>query len=286
LDDILSEFDDAGLPKVVSVACYTTTENGLRIAGATELSTDVMQLGLWVEGYALPISKDEIEACVVEESLLSYDGRMKMTGETFRLDEEDYVIRGVFEAFMAEADVVIFMDTYKEKYGYFDDVRITFQDELGKKEQQEFESIVKKYIEHGSISYPEMSSDGGAMVTGSNQTQYSIFIVLLVVFLASVIQYWYDVNISAYTVYWLTGASNKQILKVVCCEILLLCSSTYMIGLILNAISRLIFTRNAPLTIGDVAMGFGIFFGTMLIFSLINMFRICQTFSVNNIRRD
>lgn len=286
-DAVFSDFEDAGLPEVVSVTCLTCAENGMRVAGSAQISPEDFPLtGLWVEGYALPISADTRDACVVEESMLSYGNRVKMTGETFSLDEEDFVICGVYESFGGAADVVIFMDRYKEKYGCFDDIWIVFQEKLDENEQQMFETTIRKYIEHGSITYPDISGGAGEMITVSHQLKYSVLMVLLVVFLASIIQYWYDVNISTYTVYWMTGASNRKILGVVFCETLLLCTGTYVTGLILNALFRLILTRNAPLTIGDVILGFSIFFGTMLVLSLVNMIRICRTFSVKNIRRE
>lgn len=286
-EGVFSNFEAAGFPEVVSLTCLTDTENGIRIAGSTEISPEDFSLtGAWVEGYALPISDDQVDVCAINESLLSYEGRIKMTGEIYTLDEEDFIICGVYESFGGEADILIYIDKYIEKYGYFDDIWITFEEALNENQQQVFETIMKEYIEHGSIRYPELSSDTGEMITASNQMQYSIFIVLLVVFLASIIQYWYDVNISTYTVYWLTGASNKKILGVVFCETLILCASTYVIGLILNVIFRGVFTKTAPLTANDVILGFSIFFGTMLVFSLLNMVRICRTFSVNNIRRD
>lgn len=288
-EKVFSEFAEAGLPETACITCRTDTTDGKRVVGTTDITPESSWLtGLWTEGYALPISPDEKYACAVSDKLLHYDGRLKMTGELFSIDDENFTIRGVYETFagFGEADIVIFLDKYKEKYGEFEDIWITFDKNLSKKEQQTFEKLIKKYVEHGSIHYPEMETEQGEMIAKSNQLQYSIFIVLLVVFLASILQYWYDVNLPAYTVYWLAGARNRRILGIVFCETLLLCSSTYAAGLVLNAVCRLVFTKNAPLTFSDMALGFGIFFGTMLIFGLINMVRLCRTFSVNNIRRE
>lgn len=281
----LSDFKEARFPDITCVTCRTNTADGKKIAGTTEITLESAQLtGLWTEGYALPISADEKNACAVSDKLLSYDGRLKMTGETFPVDGEEFTIRGVYESIagLTEADIVIFLDKYKEKYGVFDDIWITFDEILSDKEQQTFESIVKKYVEHGSICYPEMETEQGEMIAKSNQLQYSIFIVLLVVFLASILQYWYDVNLPVYTVYWMTGAKRRKILGIVFCETLLLCGSSYVAGLALNAVCRLVFTKSAPLTFSDMALGFGIFFGTMFIFSLIRMVQLCRSFSINN----
>lgn len=283
-----SDFAEAGFPDTVCVTCRTDTADGKEIAGTTEITSESAWLtGMWTEGYALPISADEKNACAVSDKLLSYDGRLKMTGETFHVDGEDFIIRGVYETFgFGEADIVIFLDRYREKYGVFDDIWITFDEILSEKEQKAFEDIIKKYMKHGSIHYPEMETEQGELIAKSNQLQYSIFIVLLVVFLASILQYWYDVNLPAYTVYWLTGAKTRKILGIVFCETLLLCGGSYVAGLLLNAVCRLVFTKNAPLTFSDMALGFGIFFGTMFIFSLIRMVQLSRTFSVSNIRRE
>lgn len=288
-EKVLSDFKEAGLPETVSISCRTSTADGKRIAGTTEITPNGAWLtGTWTEGYAVSVSPDDKNACAVSDRLLSYDGRLKMTDEVFTLDSEEFIIRGVYETFagFGEADIVIFLEKYKEKYGVFNDIWITFDEHLSEKEQQTFENLVKKYVEHGSIHWPQKSTEDAEMVTRSHQLQYSIFIVLLVVFLASILQYWYDVNLPAYTVYWLIGAKNRRILGIVFCETLLLCGSSYVVGLLLNAVCRLVFTKNAPLTISDMALGFGIFFGTMLIFGLINMVRLCRTFSVSNIRRE
>ncbi len=286
-ENVFSDLETAGIPEVTAVSCMTSTESGIRIAGSTEISPKNFKLtGAWVEGYASVINKDAQNICVVNENLLSYEGRLKMTGESYCLDDEDFTIGGVYESLNGTADIVVFIDKYKEKYGSFDEIWITFKENLNQNQQQVLETVIKKYVGHGSIHFPEMSSDTGKMITASNQLQYSIFIILLIVFLASIIQYWYDVNISTYTVYWITGASSKNILWVVFGETFVLSVSSYVIGLLLNVIARQVLTRNAPLTVYDIALGFSIFFGTMLVFGLINMIRICQTFSVNNIRRE
>lgn len=287
LENIFSDFENENISDVTAVSCMTNTKNGIRIVGSTELSPNNFKLtGAWVEGYASKIDSEQQNTCIVNESLLSYDGRLKMTGETYSIDGEDFVIGGVYESLNNTADLVIFLDKFKEKYKCFDEIWITFEEQLNSEQQQRMESVIKKYIEHRNIVFPEKTSETAQMITLSNQMQYSIFIVLLVTFLASIIQYWYDVNISTYTIYWITGASIKNILCVVLGETFILCTSSYIIGLLLNAISRQIVTKNAPLTVNDVVLGFSVFFGTMLVFGIINMIRICRTFSVNNIRRE
>lgn len=286
-EKVVLDFDKSDFPEVVSVTCFTTSESGMRIAGTSDLSSkDAFLTGLWVEGYAKQIPTSDEMACVVDESLLSYGNRVKMTGETFKLEQQDFIIRGVFESFVGSADILIHMDKYKEIYGNFDSIWITFKEELNDNQKQQFETVMKQCIEHGSITYPEMDSSTGDMIAASNRMQYSIFIVLQIVFLAAIIQYWYDVNISTYTIYWITGASTRKLLGIVFDEVLILCLGTYVIGLVLNALARLMFTTTAPLTPVDVALGFGLFFGTMLIFSLKNMVQLCKTFSVTNIRRN
>ena len=75
-------------------------------------------------------------------------------------------------------------------------------------------------------------------------------------------------------------------MRVALCESLLLCVSTYLAGLGLNALLRNFLTRTAPLTLADIGIGFGIFFGTFAVFTLINTVKICRQFKVTNVRRD
>lgn len=282
-ENILSDFKNVNLPDVTKISCMSNTNDGIRIAGSTDISPKDFNLtGAWTEGYSTALEGSNI--CAVNADLLSYDeSHIKMTGEKYKIDNEDYIIGGVYESLGGAADIIISIDKYKEKYGYFDEIWITFAKNPNKDEQKKMEDIIKKYVASGTIYSPEISSNAGEMITLSNQFQYSIFIVLLIVFLASLIQYWYDANIATYTIYQITGASVKKILRIVFSETFLLSTVCYLGGLLLNALVRLIFTENAALTANDIILGFSIFWGTMLLLCLANMIRVCRTFSINNI---
>lgn len=287
LDQMLSDLEHAKLPDIASVCCMTNAKDGTRIAGATEiLPKDFRLTGMWVEGYNADINSGKQDICVVNEQILSYGNRLKMTGESYSLEGEDLTIAAVYESFNGAADVVIFLNKYREKFQRFDELWITFSEILNVTEQVSLETIIKERIAHGSLSVPPASSETANLITDSNQMQYSLFLILLVIFLAFAMQYWYDANLSAYTVYWITGAASRDILGIVFIETFLLNAGCYVIGLVLNAFCRIFFTKNAPLTIRDIGLGFGIFFGTMVFLELANMVRICRSFSVNHIRRE
>ena len=173
-----------------------------------------------------------------------------------------------------------------QKYGCFDELWLTFEEKLDSKQQHMVETVINNRIKNARIESPVESSEEAQAITVSNQMQYSLFIILLVVFLASIIQYWYEVNISTYTIYWMNGAPIRKILGLVLGENFILCVCSYLAGLLLNILFRQFITQSARLTVNDMALGFGIFFGTMLILGLINMLRISRTFSVNSIRRE
>lgn len=126
----------------------------------------------------------------------------------------------------------------------------------------------------------------GSDTVRSNEIQYTIIVIMLVVCLVSLIKYWQAVNLSAYTVYWINGATNGVIIGAALCESLLLCGSTYLVGLGLNALSRLFMTKTASLTLNDILIGFGVFFGVFAVFTLINTTKICKRFNTANVRRD
>ncbi len=136
------------------------------------------------------------------------------------------------------------------------------------------------------MTYPPEPGEAGADIVKSNELQYTVIIVMLIVCLASLIRYWQSVNLSAYTIYWLNGASNSCIMKAAACESLILCTVTYFAGLGLNAVSRNLFSRTSPLTLNDILVGFAIFFGTFALFTLINTSKICRNFKVTDVRRD
>ena len=285
LDQFLGELEKSELPRITQWNVMTDTQDGKRIAGATEISQEPWELtGMWTEGYA-SIGDWEQNACAISEHLLNNDGKLKMTGEEISLNDTPYVIRAVYEPLGQGADVVVSLNEYWKNYDSCEEVWIIFEEMPDEKEQQWLVETVKKYMEHGSLSCPDLSGGAGEMITASNQLQYSIFLVLLIVFLASVLQYWYDMNISSYTIYWMEGAKKRDIYAIVFCETIILCGGSYAVGWLCNMVICTFFTRNAALTRADVLQGFLIFFGTMFILCLINMVRLCRNFSLDYMER-
>lgn len=278
---ILNELEnETDIPEVVSVSCIANGPKGMRVAGSTELTSKNAKLtGSWEEGYALPISKDETKACAVNRTYLDYGERLKMTGQTFELNGEEYVIRGVYESLTGAADIVIYLQEFQKEYQSCNAFWIIFEENLNAKQMSCFVNIVKNYVEHGSIKEPDLTGGMGTMVTLSHMFQYSIFLVLLVIFLASIMQYWYEVNRPTYAVYWITGAKMRSILGVVFCETLLLSVGSYVIGFLLWLTVRQFVLGRMRLEMVDLVLGFALFYGTLSVLGICNMAHICRKFS-------
>lgn len=283
IDKLISDLDLN--EKKADITLFGSSLANIRVAGVTDLSNNLLG-GIWTEGYYTKISPDDNNPCVINSELLSYNEKLKMIGESYRLDDFVCEIKGVFEPIGNKADIIIHTDLFRKLYKDTSEFWIQFDTPLSVEEESAFQEAIKNNIKHGTMILPEKDASGGDMITKSNQLQYSIFLILLVVFLALIIQYWYEKNTAVYTVYWMVGANAGDLLKIVACEIILLCVPTYVIGILLNVISRLFFNRNAEMMQKDFALGFGIYLGTILILSLINMYNIYRTSDLRNIRKD
>lgn len=286
-EEILSKIRDGDFPEIRDYQIFGKSNDGLIIVGSSYISQSSASFtGTWSEGYYNNIPNGLDNICAVNIELLDYGERLKMVGEAFFLDGEEFTIKGVFKPFRNNNDIIILSDKFLEKYDNADSLWLTFEQHLNESQSRKLEQLIRDKIPAASISYPPKKGAEGAQTVKSNQLQYSAIIILLVVCLVSLIKYWQSVNLPAYTIYWINGAANSRIMRVAACESLVLCSVTYLAGLGLNVLSRQFFTRNSPLTLNDILIGFGIFFGTFALFTLINTAKICKQFKVTNIRRD
>lgn len=286
--EILDRLSAEGFPNIDNYQLYLNIDEGYTVAGSSFISmSSAWFTGTWYEGYMTPIENNSGEkVCAVNSTLLDYGDRFKMTGESYILGGEEFTIKGVYESWRTGAGVVIFADKFLEKYEKFDKMQITFSERLNEVQTAEFKKIVSESIENADVAPPPEIGSIGDSHASANRLQYSGIIIMLVVCLVSLIKYWQSVNLPAYTIYWINGATNKTMIAVAMCESMLLCGATYLAGLGLTAVSRLVFTLNAPLSPKDILVGFGIFFGTFAVFTLINTAKICKEFKVTNVRRD
>lgn len=286
--DALIKYLEAGeFPDVKSYQLFGKSDEGLNVVGSSFISRSTGSFsGYWVEGYKYNFDRSEALACAVNVDLLEYGERLKMTGEPFALDGEAFTIRGVFENVRNDTDVIIFPEKFLEKCDEISGIWVTFAQRLNNAEFARLETLVRERLPGCGITKPPEPGVEGSDTVRSNEIQYTIIVVMLVICLVSLIKYWQAVNLPAYTVYWINGAANGVIIGVALCESLLLCGSTYLVGLGLNALSRLFMAKTASLTLNDILIGFGVFFGVFAVFTLINTVRICRQFKVANIRRD
>lgn len=283
---ILTKVSGSGFPEIKNYQIFGKSKDGYTIVGSSYISSQSSSYtGLWREGYAAEIKNEGEKVCAVDESIISYAGRLKMVGEEFFLDGEKFIIKGVYEDSNI-AQVVIFADDFADMYDTIDGMWVTFSERLDENQCKLFEQIIKENIQHGNMICPPEPGTLGSEDVKSNEIQYSAIIIMLMVCIVSLIKYWQSVNLSSYTIYWINGARKLTILCVALCESVILCVSTYLVGLGLNAAFRNIMSFNISLTVNDALIGFGIFFGVFTIFTLINTSKICKQFKVADIRRD
>lgn len=283
---ILKSISESTLPEIETFQIFGETENGYAIAGSSYISKNSASFtGLWTEGYSSEIENTGENICAVDSDILEYNGRLTMIDETISVDDEEFVIKGVYEDYFY-AQIVIFADKFFDKYNKFDKLWISFHEPLNDEQYHEFEWIVKENIPHGNLVSAFKPGTINLDVVRVNELEYSVIIIMLVICLVSLIKYWHSVNLPTYTIYWINGATNGFIIGVAACESLVLCVLTYFIGLGLNAVSRNFFSKSSLLKFNDILIGFGVFFGTFLIFTLINTAKICKKLNVMNVRRD
>lgn len=283
---LMKDISNCSLPEASDFQLFTTSSEGYSVVGSSFISEKSASFtGLWKEGYAAVIDSKEYNACAVSDRLLDYDNRLKMTGESFFLDNDEFVICGVYEMSL-NSDVVIFSDIFLEKYSTFDKCWVTFSHSLTEEQEQELIRLIKAENADCTIIVPPKKGSISSDIIKSNELQYTVIIVILIVCIVSILNYWQEVNKSTYTIYWINGATHQKIILLAVCESVVLCVSTYLIGLGLNALSRLFISKNSPLELNDVLLGFVVFFGVFTVFTLINTTRICKSFNIRNIRRD
>lgn len=290
-EEILRQIPESGFPEIDSyqfLGRSRGSDSGYLVIGSSYIYGDNMGdlTGIWDEGYYAEIENTGENIIAVNFEMLDYGERLKMTGETFLLDGEEFIIKGVFGNWQMNTGAVIFADKFLEKYEEFDSFRLTFKERLSEEQERELIGIINKNIPNAVVICPPAPGEAGSDAVKTYELMYSVIVVMLVVCLVSLIKYWQTVNLPAYTVYWINGAANSTIMRVALCESLLLCAFTYLAGLGLNALLRDVLSGTAPLTLIDISIGFGIFFGTFAVFTLINTAKICKQLKVTNVRRD
>ncbi|MCH5205110.1 MAG: hypothetical protein J1F03_10195 [Oscillospiraceae bacterium] len=285
---ILNRISEGDFPEIDNYQFFRAMDGGYSVVGSSRIGRDRLGdiTGLWHEGYHAEIENTGGNIIAINQDLLDYGDRLKMTGETVVFDGEEFTVMGVFESFFMDTGAVIFADKFAEKYSEFDSFRLAFEDRLSEEQQRKLTEIIRENIPNASITYPPAPGEAGSDFVKTYELMYSAIIIMLVVCLTSLIKYWQTVNLPTYTVYWLNGATKGTVMRAALCESLLLCVSAYLVGLVLNALLRELLTHTAPLTLADIGIGFGIFFGTFAVFTLINTAKICKQLKITNLRRD
>ena len=285
LDLFLDDISKSGLPSVEDYVISVSVENGITVLGTDNISPKTMDFsGIWTEGYYHEIKNESGNECAVDSSLLDYGNKLKMTGESFELCGKQYVIRGVYED-TPYADVMIFKDEFKRDFDSFDVLALVFDRNLSVDEKETFESISYKSFGNTRVEYNDEKLAQGDAIEKTHRVQYSIFILLLVVFITYIIRFWHERNISTYTIYRLNGATTGKIVAIIATEALLLGVSTYVLGLAADALLLLVIHKNL-ITLESIGFGFALFFVPMFILTVTNAVQLCKGFNITDIRRD
>lgn len=285
VDDLLKSLSNGNYPQIENYQLISDESNQFRVVGSSFISEKLASLtGVWTEGYAFEIKNTGENICAVNSDLLNYGNHIKMTNEKIQFMGEEFTIKGVFEE--GESEIIIFSDKYTKMFECFREMRITFVKKLDDLQTENLKKELIKLLPHGKLINPPKFGETSAGIINVNEFQYTAIIILFVVCLVSLIKYWQAINISAYTIYWINGATPKNIMLISLLESTLLCIITYPVGLGLNALARFFVTKSAPLELSDIRLGFGIFWGTFAVFTLINTIKICKKLKVIDVRRD
>ncbi len=287
LDEIMETWgasDNGQKYPIAEYVCFVQNDRGMQIAGSSFISTKHSILtGLWVEGYWRDISPEDGKVIALNGRYLDYTDHMKMTGEVYELDGQEYIISGVYcDSFMNDA--VIFYDDFVKAYGVMDSFWLIMPSDFDDTAANALVSIIQEYIPHGTMELPVDDVTSGEIFSISNKTQYSLIIVVLVYFVAMLYNFWHKRNLPVYTVYWLVGMTPAKIVSIAVAELILLFGGTYIVGFLLNLFVRVFISEYLAVTPADFILGFGLTFAVMLLCVIKNMRRMCRSFSVTNLR--
>lgn len=284
---------DHGFPDIDLIQCFSTTNDGYSLCGTTEISMSSGEYtGLWKEGYYIEYIDSEERVCAVNDKLLSYGDRLKMSGTSYSVNGIDYTIRGVYEktpdapGVKKQVDIVIPLTCFWKDGFAADTIWIVFQNRMTDRQLERFRKVLTDTIGESNLILPPVPGEDGAFVTNLNMIQYSMIYIMLVVCLVFLIRYFQQVNLSTYTIYWITGARKTILMLSSILELLILCVTTFLAGGFLNWAFRFLIVQSEALTMTDLLLGFGIYLFVFVIFGTSQMRQICNHFQLSNIRRD
>ena len=284
-DSLEKKLADSGLPKEKSSSLLVNAGKGITVIGRDEITPDFSVLsGIWTEGYFSKITEETGNECAVDASLLDYGDKNVMVGEQFEFEGHSYTIKGVYED-REYVDVTLFKDTFRKNFDGFDTLFFVFKKSMNSEERTEFEKLAASELGSARFSYNDDRMEEGQALEVTQRVQYSIFILLLVVFITYIIRFWHERNISTYTIYRLNGATAGKIVAIIATEALLLGVSTYVLGLAADALLLLVIHKNL-ITLESIGFGFALFFVPMFILTVTNAVQLCKGFNITDIRRD
>lgn len=288
IDEIKSELENNGFPKVKETYIFNNSRNESPIIGADYIGKNsdmfiIEEAWLETDDEILANANDYI--CVVSQSILDETDSMTVVGNNFEIDGEEFVIGGVAHGYFVE-NAMIPLDKFKEKYSSCREIDLFFSEELSETQIEEFYQIVQQHIEHGSIKRYQQPDDLVMPSYYSNMIQYVVVVLLSIVCLISMLEFWQDCNKTTYVIYWLNGATKSKLVLSSLLGIVILALGTYLIGLGLSSIANFIFPMLTSLELTDIVFGFLFYIICFIISGTVISIRKMNSVRISDIRRD
>lgn len=288
VDDIKSELESSGFPSVKETYLFKRFEDGREIIGADYIgkNADIFLMEeAWIETDDEILASGKDNVCLIAEDSIDEINGLTVVGEKYEADGEEYVIGGVVRGFFVET-AMIPMDKFKEKYASCSRVDLVFSEKLSDEQTDELYAVVQKHIEHGGIKRYKQPETAALSSYSSNVMLYAAVVLLAVVCLISMLEFWQNCNKTTYAVYWLNGASKKKLAASSVLGIIMLALGGYLIGLCLSAAAQFIFPMLTSLELTDIILGFSLYIICFIISGAVISIKNMNSIKISDIRRD
>lgn len=290
IDKLKSELKAKGLPEITETCLFARTSEGEEIVGSDFISRDsVALMEFWLESTDDILTGSGGNFCVVTEryfySAHKDEGKyLKAVGEKLMIDNEEFEIKGVVEGFLLSG-FLIDLTKFREKYSSCDKITFAFSETLSSEQEEEFYGVVKEHIEHGGIQPPEWPEQAVSSLQNTNII-YAAIIILAIVCLVLMLEFWQDCNKTTYAVYWLNGATKFKLVFSSVLGVIILALLSYFAGLGLGAAAQLIFPLMSKLALDDIILGFSLYMLCFIVSGAVISIKEMRSIGINDIRRD
>lgn len=293
IEKIKSELKANGFPEIIETYLLSKTSEGEEIVGADYIAKDSIALNeFWLESTDDILTGSGGNFCVVNEDYFGfgihkeeYKGHIKVVGEKLMIDNEEFEVKGVVKGLTLKA-FLIDLTKFKEKYPFCCKATFVFSEALNSTQEEEFYGIVRKHIEHGNVQPLDWFDGSVSLLYNTNILQYTAVIILSIICLVSMLEFWQNCNRTTYAIYWLNGASKNALVASSILGILMIALGGYLIGLCLSVATQFVFPMLAKLAFDDIILGFSLYMLCFIISGAIISIKEMRSIGINDIRRD